>query len=55
MKTRSFTTLLVLLLPGLVWAAANSSGWAGEYRDDKFLGGRAVFQMTIDHRAARST
>jgi hypothetical protein len=50
MKTRSFITLVVLLLlfPGLVSAAADSSSWAGEYRDDKFLGGRAVFQLTID-------
>ncbi len=49
MKTRSFiTALFFFVLAGFVSAAADSSGWAGEYRDDKFLGGRAVFQLTID-------
>jgi len=49
MKTRSLLTVLVIFLAaGFVSAAADSSGWAGEYRDDKFLGGRAVFQLTID-------
>jgi len=49
MKTGSFITVLVFfLLSGFVSAAADSTGWAGEYRDDKFLGGRAVFQLTID-------
>ena len=28
--------------------AADSSGWAGQYRDEKYLGGRAVFQLTIE-------
>ena len=28
--------------------AADSSGWAGQYADKKFLGGRAVFQLTIE-------
>ena len=28
--------------------AADSTGWAGEYRDDKYLNGRAVFQLTIE-------
>src|SRR3954451_16501824 len=28
--------------------AADPSGWAGQYRDDKYLGGRAVFQLTIE-------
>ena len=49
MQTRSFIPVLVFfLLSGFVSEAADSSGWAGEYRDDKFLGGRAVFQLTID-------
>ena len=38
--------IFVLLFP--VVARAADSGWAGEYRDDKFLGGRAVMQFTID-------
>ena len=28
--------------------AADSTGWAGQYRDEKYLGGRAVFQLTIE-------
>jgi hypothetical protein len=28
--------------------AADSPSWVGEYRDDKFLGDRAVFQLTIE-------
>jgi hypothetical protein len=49
MKTRLFIPVLVFfLLSGFVSAAADSSSWSGEYRDDKFLGGRAVFQLTID-------
>ena len=45
---RLLTTAIVLLTAlGLVHAA-DSSGWAGEYADKKFLGGRAVFQLTID-------
>jgi hypothetical protein len=28
--------------------AADSSSWVGEYRDDKFLGDRAVFQLSIE-------
>ena len=49
MKKRSVITVLIfLLLSGFISAAADSSNWVGEYRDDKFLGGRAVFQLTID-------
>ena len=49
MKTRPCIFVLAFLLAtALVAEAADSSGWTGEYRDDKFLGGRAVFQMTID-------
>jgi hypothetical protein len=28
--------------------AADSSSWVGQYRDDKFLGDRAVFQLSIE-------
>ncbi|HSV62959.1 MAG TPA: hypothetical protein VLH83_06405 [Chthoniobacterales bacterium] len=44
----SISIIVTLLLSGLVAHGADSPGWAGEYRDDKFLGGRAVFQLTID-------
>ena len=44
---RSLTA--VVLLAGISLAmAADSSSWAGQYRDDKFLGGRAVFQLSIE-------
>lgn len=51
MKMRSlfYLTLVVAFVGTLCrLQAADSSGWAGEYRDNKFLGGRAVFQLTID-------
>jgi len=44
----SISIIVILLLSGLVAYGADSPGWAGEYRDDKFLDGRAVFQLTID-------
>ena len=51
MKMRNlFYLILVVAVVGALHSlqAADSAGWAGEYRDDKFLGGRAVFQLTID-------
>ncbi|MFL6590356.1 MAG: hypothetical protein ACJ8M4_09310 [Chthoniobacterales bacterium] len=50
MKTGlALVTLLItsILLP-LIVRGADSPGWAGQYRDDKYLGGRAVFQLTIE-------
>lgn len=46
---RSFAAA-ILLLAGLTLTtqAADSSPWAGQYRDDKFLGDRAVFQLSIE-------
>jgi len=40
----------VLFLFALCFAAraGDATGWAGQYRNDKFLGGRAVFQLTIE-------
>ena len=45
-----FLTAAIVLLAGssLTTQAADSSNWAGQYRDDKFLGGRAVFQLSIE-------
>ena len=51
MKMRSlFYLILVVAFAGALCSlqAADPAGWAGEYRDGKFLGGRAVFQLTID-------
>jgi hypothetical protein len=45
---RCSISIAALFLFGLVARAADSSGWGGEYRDNKFLGGRAVLQLTID-------
>jgi hypothetical protein len=46
MKTTA--TLAFLALFCFNAAAADSSGWAGEYTDKKFLSGRAVFQLSIE-------
>jgi hypothetical protein len=43
-----FTAIVLLALLSLAARAADSSGWAGQYRDEKFLSGRAVFQLTIE-------
>jgi hypothetical protein len=32
----------------LATQAADTSDWVGQYRDDKFLGDRAVFQLSIE-------
>ena len=49
MKTRFLfpsTFILVLAAPfSFAWANEN---WAGQYRAEKYLGGRAVFQLTIE-------
>jgi hypothetical protein len=39
--------LLVLTVASLTLEAADS-GWTGQYTDKKFLGGRAVFQLSIE-------
>lgn len=44
----SISIFITLFVFAFVAHAADSPGWAGEYRDDKFLGGRAVIQLTID-------
>ncbi|HEX4639785.1 MAG TPA: hypothetical protein VH252_00265 [Chthoniobacterales bacterium] len=45
---RAAAFLFVCILFSFASRAADSSGWAGQYRNDKFLGGRAVFQLTIE-------
>jgi hypothetical protein len=43
-----FSSLLALVLAaGLCFAGANEN-WAGQYSDQNFLGGKAVFQLTIE-------
>jgi hypothetical protein len=41
-------TVVLLGLFSLSARAGDSSGWAGQYTDKKFLGSRAVFQLTIE-------
>jgi hypothetical protein len=41
-------TILFLAAASFAVQAADSQGWAGQYRDDKYLGGRAVFQLSIE-------
>jgi hypothetical protein len=41
-------TILFLVAAALTLRAADSSGWAGQYRAEKFLNGRAVFQLSIE-------
>jgi hypothetical protein len=45
---RLILTGIFLVLVCLASNAADSSGWTGQYTDKKFLGGRAVFQLTIE-------
>jgi len=37
-----------MLATCLIIRAADTSSWAGEYRAEKFLNGRAVFQLSIE-------
>ena len=47
-------TAAIVLLAGMGLAhAADSSGWAGQYREEKFLGGRAVFQLSIEQSGSK--
>jgi hypothetical protein len=41
-------TAFLMVATFLVVHAADTSSWAGEYRADKFLNGRAVFQLSIE-------
>ncbi|MDP9097478.1 MAG: hypothetical protein M3N48_00595 [Verrucomicrobiota bacterium] len=45
---RLATTIVFVVGLGGVAHAADSTGWAGQYTAKKFLGGRAVFQLTIE-------
>lgn len=41
-------TILFLTVAAFAVHGADSPGWAGQYADKKFLGGRAVFQLSIE-------
>jgi len=46
-------TIVSLVVLGLAADAAESPGWAGQYTDQKFLNGRAVFQLTIEQSGSK--
>ena len=41
-------TIAVLSLIGSFSAGATQPGWGGQYADKNFMGGKAVFQLTIE-------
>ena len=43
-----FASTLTLVLAVRLCLAGLGENWAGQYADKKFLGGRAVFQLTIE-------
>lgn len=51
---RRLTVLLFGLLAVTVTIDAADSGWPGQYRDEKFLDGRAVFQLSIEQSGGKS-
>ena len=50
---RHLTAAIVLLAATCLVCAADSPGWAGQYSDKKFLGGREVFQLTIEQSGSK--
>jgi hypothetical protein len=50
MKTWSLSVLVASILVCRISSAfaAEPASWAGQYADKKFLGGRAVFQLSIE-------
>jgi hypothetical protein len=46
-------TILFFVAAALTLRAADSSGWAGQYRAEKFLTGRAVFQLSIEQSGSK--
>jgi hypothetical protein len=46
-------TILFLVAAALTLRAADSSGWAGQYRAEKFLSGRAVLQLSIEQSGSK--
>jgi hypothetical protein len=47
-------TILFLAAASFAVQAADSPGWAGQYHDEKFLGGRAVFQLSIEQSGSKT-
>ena len=49
---RTVAVLVLVLIGASLTLEAADSGWAGQYTDKKFLGGRAVFQLSIEQSGA---
>ena len=47
-----FASTLTLILAAQFCLAGASVNWAGQYTDKNFLGGRAVFQLTIEQSSS---
>ena len=48
-----FASTLTLVLAADLCLAAAGENWAGQYNDKNFLGGRAVFQLTIEQSGSK--
>jgi len=48
------SAILFLAAASFAVQAADSPGWTGQYRDEKFLGGRAVFQLSIEQSGSKT-
>src|ERR1700704_4134522 len=48
-----FALTLTLILAAQLCFAGASENWAGQYRAENFLGGRAVFQLTIEQSGSK--
>jgi len=48
-----FASILAFLLAAPFCFGEGAGNWAGQYRDEKFLGGRAVFQLTIEQSGSK--
>jgi hypothetical protein len=48
-----FASMLILVLAADLCLAAVGENWAGQYTDKNFLGGRAVFQLTIEQSGSK--
>jgi hypothetical protein len=52
---RYLTATAIVLLAGICFVcAADSSGWTGQYADKSYLGGRAVFQLTVEQSGSKT-
>jgi hypothetical protein len=53
MKLRALFALTVSLIFAHVCLAGSNENWAGQYTEKKYLGGRAVFQLSIEQSGSK--